>query len=93
MNCYSEAPTRPDFERNAIPVRIPLRKGILGYRLFLIDASNQHLFDAISKVEELKHLRAGSGSQWSITPILQQQGFAVTTALEYQTLFQMLKSA
>ena len=86
----ADAPSRPDFEQQLLPVRIPLRKGILGYRLLLINAKDQAQFSKITRIEELKVLRAALGKQWAITPVFQSNGFKVTQEIKYDNLFRLL---
>lgn len=86
----ADAPTRPDFEQRLLPIRIPLRKGLLGYRLFLIREQDKNKFATIKSMDELKQLRAGSGTQWSITDLLRASGFKLETDPEYENLFHLL---
>lgn len=86
------APTRLSWEQAAIPVRIPIRKGILGYKLLLIRKENQGLFDAVKTQEDLQKLIAGAGAQWNIAAALRELDFKVAGGVEYESLFQMLNS-
>ncbi len=86
----ADAPTRPDFEEKLIPVRIPLRKGLLGYRLLLIQQKDKEKFANVRSLDDLRALRVGSGTQWSITQIFEQTGFKLVKELEYENLFQSL---
>lgn len=78
-------------EDDLLPVRIPLEKGLLGYRVFLIRAGEQGRFSTITSLNELKALLAGQGQDWNSTRILEHNGFAVVTANSYQSLFRMLR--
>ncbi len=84
------AVTRAEWETETIPVRIPLLKGLLGYRLFLIRQDNQYLFDAIHDIAQVKVLKAGLRQQWSTTKALDQLGFLIVTGSSYEGLFRML---
>lgn len=84
------APTRQDWERDLLPVRIPIRKGILGYKIFLIKKENIEAFKNIKTVEALKKLRLGAGAQWSITSALEKLGFDIYGSTDYESLFMML---
>lgn len=84
------APTRTEWEEKALPVRIPIRKGLMGYRLFLIRAENQKLFSNIQSVDDLKQLRVGQGLQWSTTAALKKLGFTIDGSSDYEALFTML---
>lgn len=89
INVHTVA-TQPEWERQAIPIRIPVAKGLLGYRLFLINQSNQKTFDEIETLKQLKSLNAGLRQQWTITRIMEAQGFPVITGNNYEGLFGML---
>ena len=78
------------WEQRLIPIRIPIRKGIQGYRTFLIKKKNQPILSKINTLEELKKIPTGSGVQWSTTDILEKNGFIVKTGNNYKGLFSML---
>lgn len=84
-------PTRPEWEDKVIPVRIPIRKGILGYRLFLINEPDQDMFSDIWHADELKSIPMGGGTQWSTSKAFRKLGFSLTGDTEYESLFDMLK--
>lgn len=83
-------PTSIQAEQELLPVRIPIEKGLLGYRVFLIDKNKQKIFSDIQTLEELKTKRAGLGAQWKDVEIFEKNGFKVVTGVEYESLFQML---
>jgi hypothetical protein len=91
--------TLPTAEREAEmrPVRIPLEKGLLGYRVFLIRAGDAARFAAIASldpltaIDGLKALRAGQGKDWNSTRVMEAAGFKVDTAASYDSLFLMLR--
>ncbi|MFT6904836.1 MAG: hypothetical protein ACJAS1_001490 [Oleiphilaceae bacterium] len=85
-----EAPTRPEWEEKVLPIYVPIRKGLLGYRLFLIHKDNQSKLDKVQNIEDLKSLVAGLGAQWSITLSMKHFGFTMNTSLEYEHLFKLL---
>lgn len=85
-------PTQNEWEEKAIPIRIPIQKGILGYRLFLIKRQDLEKFSHINSMDELKALRAGLRQQWSTTRSMEALGFNVITGSDYEGLFLMLIS-
>ena len=87
-----EAPTREEWEKQAIPIYIPVRKGLLGYRLLLINKSSKTTFDNIESPDQLKALYAGLGEQWSTTKVMNALGFNVMTGNNYEGLFAMLEA-
>ena len=77
-------------ERDFLPVRIPLRRGILGYRVFIIRKQDQARFAAIHSASQLKALRMGQGTGWNDVPLLRANGFNVAIGASYASLFEQL---
>ena len=84
------APTILEFERDFRPVRIPLDKGILGWRIFLIGEADRDLFGGIRSLDQLRALPAGQVGEWVDTTVLRANGLPVVTATRYESLFKML---
>jgi hypothetical protein len=72
------------------PVFIPLYKGLLGNRIFIIHKDNQRKFDNIKTLEDLKAITIGQGRTWADTKILGSNGLRVITASKYESLFYMV---
>ena len=81
---------KPGWEERLIPIRIPIRKGIQGYRTFLILKKNQSALSKINTLEQLRAIPTGSGQQWSTTSVLIENGFNVKEGRDYEGLFNML---
>lgn len=77
-------------EKKLLPVRIPIMKGILGYRVFIINKSQREKFRNIRSFSDLKKLKAGSGHDWADVPILEYNGIPVEKGSKYEGLFKML---
>jgi hypothetical protein len=71
-------------------VRIPLYKGLLGNRIFIIHKDNQSKFDNIRTLEDLKKITIGQGKTWADTKILESNGLKVIKANKYESLFLMV---
>lgn len=84
--------TTEQWEKNTIAIRIPVRRGILSYRLLATTQKKLHLFKDIKSVEDLKKLRVGIRTGWVTTDILKNAGFNVFEANSYEGLFYMLSS-
>jgi len=78
-------------EKKLLPVRIPLLKGLLGYRVFLIGQDDQARFSKISTIEQLRSLYAGQGHDWPDTQIMRANLLPVITNSNYEGLFGMLQ--
>lgn len=70
-------------------VRIPLLKGILGYRVFLIRKADQEKLSGVERLDELKRFTIGQGKGWSDVDILKHNGFTVVEGNK-NTLHKML---
>jgi hypothetical protein len=81
--------TSDDKERLLLPIRIPLRKGLLGYRIGLIAQGTQPLFDAVNTRAGLHRFVVGQGIGWGDVGIYNRNGLKVSTA-PYDKLFRML---
>jgi hypothetical protein len=84
--------TSKDRERALRPIRIPIDKGLLGWRLFLIDKRQAPAFANIHSLNDLKALYAGQGHDWPDTEILRANGLPVRTSTSYPALFDMLEA-
>lgn len=84
--------TSPEREKETIPVRIPLFKGLHGYRLLIINKNSQARFKSLTSLEQLQSFSAGLGLGWPDVQILEQNGINVTTHLGVTRLLNMLKN-
>ena len=71
-------------------ILIPLDKGLIGYRVFLINKDRQPEFSAITTLEELKHLKVGQGLSWADVEVWRANGFDVIEGSNYNGLFHMV---
>lgn len=72
------------------PVRVPLLKGLMGYKIFLINPADQPRFSRITTLTELQALRAGVGADWPDNKILRANGIETISSSNYEALFRML---
>jgi ABC-type amino acid transport substrate-binding protein len=73
-----------------LAVHIPTRKGILGYRLFLINKKDQAKFSTVNSLEDLKKLTVLQGPGWKDIQVFQKNNIAVVEGSNYEGLFQMI---
>lgn len=83
-------PYNPEYSNKLILIDIPIAKGILGYRVFLIRKDAQEKLRAVQSLDDLKALRLGSGQDWNITRVFRAAGFNLVTGASYDGLFEML---
>lgn len=84
------AATNQEMEDQLLPVRIPLYKGLLGHRIFIINPASQARFDRVRTFEDLKQFTFGQGTTWADSSILASNGLTVVRANKYQSLFYMV---
>ena len=84
--------TMTDKEREAklLPIRIPIYKGLIGWRIPLVRAANRDLLKQVKTKSDLVQFTAGQGHDWPDTAILQANGLTVMTSSHYAGLFGML---
>ncbi|WP_137225314.1 hypothetical protein [Shewanella sp. MEBiC00475] len=89
INIIAEA-SKLEWDEQLIPIKIPIRKGIQGFRIFIIKQENAATLANITTLAQLTSLNTGSGSQWSTKVAMQKAGFKVVESNEYNSLFNML---
>jgi hypothetical protein len=89
IQVMAEAP-QPEWDEKLIVVPIPIRKGIQGFRLFIVNEESSKLISNVNKLEDLLTLTTGSGKNWSTKRVLEKAGFDVVTGSNYNGLFGML---
>jgi ABC-type amino acid transport substrate-binding protein len=79
-----------DYEQLLLPIRFPLDKGLLGYRVFLIRGDMQSKLDLVGGLDDLRRYSIGQGRGWGDVTILRQAGLNVVDGTSYEGLFDML---
>lgn len=77
-------------EKKLLPIRIPLVKGLLGCRIFIINKKDEEKFSKIKTLGDLNNFKAGQGHDWPDTQILKANNINVVTGSMYAGLFDML---
>ena len=78
-------------ERGLNVVRIPIHRGLIGYRVFVIRKDRQRDFDKIERFSDLQAFTCGQGLGWIDTDILKAAGLDVQTST-YETMFEMTQN-
>lgn len=84
--------TSKERELKLRPIRIPIDKGLLGWRLFLINKASAATFAKVKTLSDLRKLQAGQGHDWPDTEILRFNGLPVQGSASYEGLFKMLRA-
>lgn len=82
--------TNSERERDFIPVRISLLRGLSSHRVLLIRGQDQQKFADIKNLDQLRGFTAGVGVLWPDTDVLRINDLPVSTASSYDLLFNML---
>lgn len=84
------AATTSEYEKDMIPIRVPVYKGLLGHRIPLIRAADKGNFEHITTLEQLRRLKVGQGQGWADTHILVKAKFDVVQSSDTWNLYHML---
>jgi hypothetical protein len=76
----------------ALPVRVPIMRGLASFRFFLGRRSELPLYESVRTVDDLRALSIGQGPGWSTATILEDNGFKVVYGGAHPTLIPMLQS-
>jgi hypothetical protein len=77
-------------ESQFLPVRFPIAKGLVGYRISVIRKGEQERFSSIKNKSDLAKLLAGQGDGWWDVYILEDNGMAVESISNIPSLPKML---
>lgn len=83
--------TSPDLEARFRPIYIPITRGLLGHRFFVIRKDRQADFSAVKDIGDLRDFTGGQGTGWTDTAILRRSGLDVVTA-SFDELFQLVQN-
>jgi hypothetical protein len=70
-------------EQQLRPIRIPIYRGLIGWRVFLAHKNSRFLTVPINNMADLLNYSAVQGITWPDTKILQANGFNVITGTDY----------
>ena len=82
--------TSAERERALLPIRVPIDRGLLGWRLLLVQPARLPEFASTTTLAQLQALRGGQGADWPDTTILRAAGLQVDESVRYGDLFQKL---
>ncbi|GAB5380191.1 MAG: transporter substrate-binding domain-containing protein [Aliiglaciecola sp.] len=86
----SVAMTSSEWENKAIPIRIPVRRGIFKYRVLLVHKDNLKQFQSVTTVKQLKEMSVGLKRGWTIRTMLETLDFNIVEVDSYDMIFEML---
>lgn len=89
INAYVALASK-QWESAATPVRIPIRRGIVAYRLLLVNKDQLSQFERVKTFEDLKRLKVGLQVGWTTTKVMEADGFNIVSGTKFDSLFHML---
>lgn len=89
LDVVTSAPT-PEREIDFRSAKVPLLRGLLGYRMMLIRPEDTETFANITSEDELKKYRACQATHWPDADLLEQAGYKVVRTPEFADLFFLL---
>lgn len=81
--------TSTKLERDLLPIRFPIYRGLLGYRIFIIHKDDQVKFKNIKTLSDLQKYKGAQGLGWADIEILEHSGLKQYTTL-YESIFKMI---
>jgi ABC-type amino acid transport substrate-binding protein len=85
-------PASAEREARLLPIRIPIHKGTMGWRIGLIRKGDEELLARVKTLKDLKGVRIAQGKEWPDTKILQAYGIDVIAAPRNESLWKMLEA-
>lgn len=82
--------TNLEREHQLRPVRIPIDRGLIGYRLLAINDDDTERFESFQSVDDIKQLVTVQGIDWPDYQILQSNGFQLTSSNHFDGMYPML---
>ncbi|MES2675013.1 MAG: transporter substrate-binding domain-containing protein [Pseudomonadota bacterium] len=77
-------------EEQLLAVKFNLYKGLSEYKILLIRTEDQKQFSEIKTLDDLRHLKAGTGTHWQDTQVLTFNDMRFVTSWDYEPMFKML---
>jgi hypothetical protein len=78
-------------ERGLNVVHIPIHRGLIGYRVFVIRQDRQTDFNRIETLDDLRSMTGVQGLGWIDAEIMRNAGLPVQTPSTYETIFKMVE--
>lgn len=79
------------WDEAAIPIKVPVRLGLLSYRLLLINKADLSVFANLHSLSGLKRLTAGLITEWATTEVFRSNNMNLVGTSHFDGIFLMLK--
>lgn len=77
-------------EDRLFPIRIPLFKGLNGWRICLVNDQRLDVFSSLNNMDEIKQLTALQGVDWPDTDIFIANGYKVQRSVSWSGMFDQI---
>ena len=81
--------TSTEREKTLRPIRVPIYKGLMGYRALIIRKSDENKFLKVKTKEDLMSFTFGQGLHWPDTAILRANQLRIMEAVTKESLYKM----
>jgi hypothetical protein len=83
--------TTAEREQQALPVRVPIFRGLYGWRLLLATPERAAQLREVRSLDELRRFSLVQGLEWPDTSVLQANGLNVVVSASYDAMFRQLR--
>jgi hypothetical protein len=83
--------TTAEREHQVLPVRIPIYRGLFGWRLLVARKERVEELRSIATLADLRRFTMMQGAQWPDTEILRSNGVPVMGSISYEAMFNQLR--
>lgn len=84
--------TSKDTEAQLLPVRIPITRGLIGWRVPVVRAERRYQFARVRTLSDLRRFQAVLGHDWPDLQVLRTNGLPVHSVSSYESLFSTLSN-
>lgn len=91
INVYI-APSEKAWNEQTFVIKVPLRLGLLSYRILILHKDDLEKFSKVNSADDLKKITAGLRTGWVTANIFKDQNFKLEESQNYDGLFYLLDS-
>lgn len=77
-------------EASLQPIRIPIYKGLNGWRISLVNSERKNIFSQVETLDDLKTFTAVQGNDWPDTDVLIANGLTVRRSVSWSGMFEQV---
>lgn len=77
-------------ETQLLAIKVNLLRDLSNYKILLIRKEDKEQFATVKSLSDLRKFKAGTGSHWQDTQVLQKNEMPLMTSWDYEPMFKML---